>query len=373
MEMDGRLVSVVLVTDPFGPVNRMSSRALSTTDWCVTRIITSSIWRSRSWNRPVAHHRRNARKALDRLTVEELANPMPYLDTWCKPVRGADRPASRHRNQLAFQGRRSPHSSQCQGWSRSARWTMILKRWEWSSGTARDTSRITIWLLILHGAISEKASYALFWTAAEQLRGRVRWLSLGAGAGATGEAPDGLTRFKRGLVAAHASGLPGPACGLPGALSQSSAATARTTDSSPLTGRRSWRPLEGKLVMTQTAPRYRRIVEHYERCLALHGDSHRGVDWPRAEDAAVRYDVMLGVIAPGDPRPIQLLDFGCGAGHLLEHIQPARAVAAFSYHGLDISERFLAVCRDKFPERSLHSAWMSWSRTRPFPSPITSS
>ena len=48
---------------------------------------------------------------------------------------------------------------------------------------------------------AEGASYALFWASAERLRGRVRWLSLGAGAGATCDGEDGLTRFKRGWSA----------------------------------------------------------------------------------------------------------------------------------------------------------------------------
>ena len=48
------------------------------------------------------------------------------------------------------------------------------------------------------GGYAESASFALFWASAERLRGRVRWLSLGAGAGATCDGADGLTRFKRG-------------------------------------------------------------------------------------------------------------------------------------------------------------------------------
>jgi 2-polyprenyl-3-methyl-5-hydroxy-6-metoxy-1,4-benzoquinol methylase len=70
------------------------------------------------------------------------------------------------------------------------------------------------------------------------------------------------------------------------------------------------------------------IVDHYEECLRLHGDTHRGVDWPNPDDAARRYDVMLGVTAysPRPPKP-HILDFGCGAGHLLEHMQ-SRGIAA---------------------------------------------
>ncbi len=90
------------------------------------------------------------------------------------------------------------------------------------------------------------------------------------------------------------------------------------------------------------------IVAHYENCLAHHGDTHRGVDWPHAEDAQKRYAVMLEVIRPESPRPIRFLDFGCGAGHLLEYIQ-ANHVDGLQYHGLDVSEQFLSLCRSKFP------------------------
>ncbi len=61
------------------------------------------------------------------------------------------------------------------------------------------------------------------------------------------------------------------------------------------------------------------------RCLALHGDNHRGVDWARAEDAELRHAVMLGVIASTESPPIRLLDFGCGAGHPLEYYSRAQA------------------------------------------------
>ncbi|HEY0014582.1 MAG TPA: GNAT family N-acetyltransferase [Allosphingosinicella sp.] len=41
-------------------------------------------------------------------------------------------------------------------------------------------------------------SYALYWFAIEHFRERVRWLEIGAGAGTSTDADDGLTRFKRG-------------------------------------------------------------------------------------------------------------------------------------------------------------------------------
>ena len=41
---------------------------------------------------------------------------------------------------------------------------------------------------------------------------------------------------------------------------------------------------------------YTKIINHYEKCLDEHGDSHLGVDWPNKEEADKRYRVMLEVI-----------------------------------------------------------------------------
>jgi SAM-dependent methyltransferase len=98
------------------------------------------------------------------------------------------------------------------------------------------------------------------------------------------------------------------------------------------------------------SPPYRRIVEHYEACLERHGDTHLGVDWPKAEDVDVRHRVMLDVIRP---RPagatVSLLDFGCGASHLYEHLR-REGRTDLEYAGLDLSPRFVELSPAKFPE-----------------------
>jgi SAM-dependent methyltransferase len=97
-------------------------------------------------------------------------------------------------------------------------------------------------------------------------------------------------------------------------------------------------------------PSYRAIAAHYAACLERHGDSHLGVDWPSAEDARTRYGVMLELIRPGTgARRQRLLDFGCGASHLLEHIRAERR-NDIDYAGLDISEPFVDLSRAKFPD-----------------------
>jgi len=101
-------------------------------------------------------------------------------------------------------------------------------------------------------------------------------------------------------------------------------------------------------------PDYRSIVAHYEDCLARHGDSYLGVDWPNRDDALKRYRVMLEVIRPPrDEGPVRLLDFGCGASHLYEYIVE-RGLQGIEYAGLDLSEDFVRLSRAKYPGNVYH-------------------
>jgi SAM-dependent methyltransferase len=95
------------------------------------------------------------------------------------------------------------------------------------------------------------------------------------------------------------------------------------------------------------------IVRHYESCLDEHGDSHLGVDWPKAEHVPVRHQVMLDVMtyARAPRSRVSLLDFGCGTSHLFEYLRE-RGMTDVAYTGLDISEKFVAVSRRKFPENT---------------------
>jgi SAM-dependent methyltransferase len=97
-------------------------------------------------------------------------------------------------------------------------------------------------------------------------------------------------------------------------------------------------------------PRYQTIADHYVACLERHGDNHFGVDWPNEEDAHTRHRVMLEVIRPGiGAEPHRVLDFGCGAAHLMEHIR-AEKRTDIDYAGLDIAEPFVKLSQAKFPE-----------------------
>lgn len=95
-------------------------------------------------------------------------------------------------------------------------------------------------------------------------------------------------------------------------------------------------------------PAYLELKRHYEACLEEHGDTNRGVDWPDPDDAEKRYAVMLDLVGCRTGGA-SLLDVGCGAGHLLEHMR--RHDVRIAYTGLDISPAFIDLCRRKFPDR----------------------
>lgn len=90
---------------------------------------------------------------------------------------------------------------------------------------------------------------------------------------------------------------------------------------------------------------YLNIVKHYEDCFLKHGDSHLGVDWPNEKDAITRYEIMLDII-PKD-KEYSLLDFGCGAGHMLEYIRK-KNIDNIVYTGLELSQKFIDHCINKF-------------------------
>jgi hypothetical protein len=94
---------------------------------------------------------------------------------------------------------------------------------------------------------------------------------------------------------------------------------------------------------------YERLVRFSESFFESHGDCYLGVGWTKCqEDADARYRVMLDLIPGEGDLPVTLLDFGCGASHLYEYLrtQPRSNIA---YSGLDLSPRFLACSRRKFP------------------------
>jgi SAM-dependent methyltransferase len=98
-----------------------------------------------------------------------------------------------------------------------------------------------------------------------------------------------------------------------------------------------------------SSKKYLSIVSACQAFLSEHGDTYRGVGWTKSqEDADTRYKVMLEVIKQRDSSKVTLLDFGCGASHLYEYIID-QELYSIEYCGLDISDTFIALSKQKFP------------------------
>ncbi len=191
------LVSLVLVTDPFGDYTEEILRrtfkdlAKPFKEHFVVDLKASAETFVH------AHHQRNARKALETVSVERCEEAASCVEDWNNlyanlvarhNIRGIARFSnSSFAQQLRVPGAvmlRATHDGQ----------TVGITWWFVSGGVG-----------YYHlGAYSESgyelgASFALFWRAIELLKAEgLRWLDLGAGAGLGNDATDGLSRFKRG-------------------------------------------------------------------------------------------------------------------------------------------------------------------------------
>lgn len=96
---------------------------------------------------------------------------------------------------------------------------------------------------------------------------------------------------------------------------------------------------------------YRHIVSHYERCLALHPEGAKAVDWKDENSASIRYDVMLGMLKQPVSRA-SVLDFGCGLAGLRDYME-SWGLGGLEYVGLEISADFAAVARTRRPDLNI--------------------
>src|SRR4030095_12503476 len=97
-----------------------------------------------------------------------------------------------------------------------------------------------------------------------------------------------------------------------------------------------------------TTQRY--ISEACEEDLLKFGDSFRGAGYTKsAAEAEQRYALMLGVVQEVE-EALSPLDFGCGLGHLLAHLERAPRYRHVQYTGLDLSSKYLEAAKARRPD-----------------------
>lgn len=95
---------------------------------------------------------------------------------------------------------------------------------------------------------------------------------------------------------------------------------------------------------------YRHIITHYESCLAEHGASAKGMDWPNEKDLSTRFDVMLEMINVA--RQVSILDLGCGVGLLVDHMEKKGVSEHLDYMGIDVSAKMIAAAKHRHPDKN---------------------
>lgn len=196
-ELSNELVAVALVVDPFG------GWSMETLERCFPDVLL----RFKDhfvvelgpdpMQRVHPHHRRNAARAERDLAIEEVSDPVGFLDEWEALYAGLVR---RHEIHGAAAFSRTSFAAQL------AVPGLVALR----ASRQGSTVGATLWyeqgnVAYYHLAAYDQegyargASFALFACALECFADRgLAWVSLGAGAGASGDRDDGLTRFKRG-------------------------------------------------------------------------------------------------------------------------------------------------------------------------------
>jgi hypothetical protein len=142
------------------------------------------------------HHRYYSRQALKTVGVQTVERPTDHLDVWCdlyghlirrhalRGIKAFNRDA--FATQLAIPGLVMLCAADAQG-------TVGMHLWYVQGDVAY--SHLAAFNDRGYDAM---AAYALYWHAITWFTGKVKWLNLGAGAGVSTDASDGLTRFKRG-------------------------------------------------------------------------------------------------------------------------------------------------------------------------------
>ena len=93
---------------------------------------------------------------------------------------------------------------------------------------------------------------------------------------------------------------------------------------------------------------FNRLDGYFERTLAEHGPTARGVDWNGTDSQELRFEQLLRVRA--DDGPFSLNDYGCGYGALAGFLDERGGDV--DYRGFDVSPRMIEEARRLYPQRT---------------------
>jgi hypothetical protein len=190
------LVSLVLVTDPFGDYTEAQLKEIFPDVVRPFKEHFVADLTEAPGSFVSKHHRYYSQRALKSVTVEECADPSLMLEEWCRLYECL---VARH------------GLSGIKAFSRSsfARQLAVPGLVMFRALADGETVGAHLWyvdqdIAFSHLAATNErgyelmAAYALYWRALESFSGRARYVDLGAGAGLGSQGSGGLTQFKRG-------------------------------------------------------------------------------------------------------------------------------------------------------------------------------
>ena len=193
--LSGDLVSLSLVTDPFGDYDEELLRR------CFDVVIPFKEHFVADLRQPItaivsAHHRKYARRALRDVTIDICTEPARHLDEWADLYDSLVR-------RFDVRGIRA--------FSRKAFFKQLNIPGGVMFRALHQGETIAAHLLYAHDTVCYghlvgstslgqelMASYALYWSEIEYFSATVDWLDWGAGAGILNDSTNGLSQFKRG-------------------------------------------------------------------------------------------------------------------------------------------------------------------------------
>jgi hypothetical protein len=196
-ELQDDLVCLTLVADPFGRYELSNLQRcfedlfVPFKDHCVLDL-------RKSWEPVSTHHRREARRALKTLTVDEHPDPEQFLDEF-----------------MALHGTlvRKHNVSGIRAYSRAAFAKQLTTPGIVVTRARKENTTVggALWFVqpeedVVYGHVlgySEEgyrlgAQYALYWAGIEQFARQVRWCDVGGVPGTSNDAAEGIRQFKRG-------------------------------------------------------------------------------------------------------------------------------------------------------------------------------
>jgi hypothetical protein len=195
-ELAPELVSLVLVTDPFGDFNTEDLRRCFPDRFAPFKTHFVADLRRRPGQFVSAHHRYYARRARRLVDIERCDEPARFLDEWTRL----------YANLISRRG-----VVGIQAFSRRAFEKQLNVPGSVMLRAIRDGEAVAahFWYRQGNAAYSHlaasaaagyelMASYALYWFALETFAPETHWLDFGGSAGIDANASDGLTQFKRG-------------------------------------------------------------------------------------------------------------------------------------------------------------------------------